>query len=92
MIAIFWYADGKGKGGTMDRHKDIHGHVVIGDDSAEKGFYYLTYEVDANEAEVLFDQAKLHGTADFQDRNGRTFMLAYDRNHHTYRLEGGGYG
>jgi hypothetical protein len=64
---------------------------VHGDDSVEKGFYYLTYEVDASEAEVLFKQAKLHGTAEFQDLQNRLFMLVYNRNDSTYRLEGGGY-
>jgi len=75
----------------MDYHKNIHGHVVHGDDSVEKGFYYLTYDVDANEANALFQQAKSHGTSEFTDRQNRLFMLSYNRNDSTYRLEGGGY-
>jgi hypothetical protein len=75
----------------MDHRKNIHGHVVHGDESVEKGFYYLTYEIDSKEAEILFKQAKLHGTAEFQDRENRLFMIAYNRNDSTYRLEGGAY-
>ncbi len=75
----------------MEHHKNIHGHVIIGGDEVEKGFYYLQYESDPSEIKALFDQAKFHEKSQFQDRHNRVFILVYNRNDSTYRLEGGAY-
>lgn len=70
----------------MSMTKDIHGHVVHADDSTEKGTYYLQYDLDAEQAEVFFKQAKLHGAADFEDHHNRQFTLTYDRGAGSYQL------
>lgn len=74
----------------MEHRKDIHGHVVYGDDDAHHGMYYLDYELDANEVDVFFKQAKIHGSADFEDRHDRQFTLVYDRGAGCYRVQARG--
>lgn len=72
----------------MEHRRDIHGHIVYGEDDAEKGLYYLDYEIDPEEARVFFQQAKLHGQAEFEDRHNRQFTLEYDHGAGSYRVIG----
>lgn len=69
----------------MER-RDIHGHVVYGEDDAKDGLNYLDYDLQKDEAEVFFRQAKLRGDAEFEDEHERQFTLIYDRGKGAYRV------
>ncbi len=71
----------------MEHRRDIHGHIVYGDDASREGLNYLDYDLDHDEAEVFFKQAKLHGSAQFEDEHERQFTLLYDRGKGSYRVE-----
>ncbi len=64
----------------------IDGHSVDGDD---EGRHYL-YALEYNEAKVLFEYAKRHGEAEFEDRKkGRNYTLKYQGGEYTVdRREG----
>jgi len=71
----------------MEQKRDIHGHVVYGDEDAKEGLNYLDYDLQTPEAEVFFKQAKLKGTAQFEDDHERQFTLSFDRLKTAYRVE-----
>jgi len=51
----------------MAHERDIHGHTVIGEDDVVHGMDYLDYDLQYAEAQVLFEQAKYRGQAQFED-------------------------
>lgn len=59
--------------------RDVHGHSVLGDKETKEGLNHLDYDLDYNEAEVFFKQARMYGQADFEDEKGRNFTLVYNR-------------
>lgn len=71
----------------MEHRRDIHGHIVYGDDKSQQGLNQLDYDLQKDEAEVFFKQAKLKGMAEFEDDHERQFTLVYDRGKGVYRVE-----
>ena len=62
----------------------IDGHKVDGD---EDGRHYL-YALETSEAKIIFEHAKKHGTADFEDHKyNRNYTLRYDKNTLVYAIE-----
>ncbi|MBI4426240.1 MAG: hypothetical protein HY567_01565 [Candidatus Kerfeldbacteria bacterium] len=61
----------------MDQKRDIHGHVVYGDNEAKDGLNYLDYDLKGDAAEAFFRQAKQTGLAVFEDEHERRFSLTY---------------
>lgn len=55
----------------------IHNYRVQYDDDAEAGVRHLDDDLDAEEARVFFDQARLRGKAAFEDDQERNFVLTY---------------
>ncbi|MBI4092361.1 MAG: hypothetical protein HY420_00360 [Candidatus Kerfeldbacteria bacterium] len=71
----------------MEHRRDIHGHIVYGQDDVRDGLNRLDYDLQKDEAEVFFKQAKLKGAAEFEDDHERQFTLVYDRGKGSYRVE-----
>ena len=63
----------------------MHGHTLRFGDDAEHGLRYL-HELNAETAKTYFEQAKVHGATDFEDRHGRKFLLEYHHDDHSYQL------
>lgn len=62
----------------MSTHnREIHGHKVYNEDDAREGVEYLANEIQLDEAKVFFDQAKLKGLVQFEDRKGNNYSLLY---------------
>ena len=62
----------------MEAHKStIFGHIVSHDESVAHGIWYLTRELDAQEAKVFFDQAYNRGNAIFEDHMGYKYKLIH---------------
>ena len=61
----------------MTQKRQIHGHWVMFEENAKPGIHYLEYELQAKEALVFFDQAKQHGSAEFEDSYRHNFTLSY---------------
>jgi hypothetical protein len=79
----------------MAHQRDIHGHPVIGEDDVVKGMDYLDYDLQYAEAQVIFEQAKAHGQAQFEDGQDRDYTLKHNSDG-TYTLlrrnkSGGGF-
>ncbi|MBI2451306.1 MAG: hypothetical protein HYV52_03190 [Parcubacteria group bacterium] len=70
----------------MPNTKIIHGFKVMFEENAREGVQYLEADLDLNEAKVFFDQAKLKGSAQFEDDEERQFTLMHQRNDHNYVL------
>ncbi|PIS42515.1 MAG: hypothetical protein COT24_03025 [Candidatus Kerfeldbacteria bacterium CG08_land_8_20_14_0_20_40_16] len=71
----------------MSEHKrDVHGHTVQGGSSALDGIDYLDHRLDYKEVEVFFDQAKRHGSVQFEDDKGRNYTIVRNQNA-TYTIE-----
>ena len=59
-------------------HKDtIHGYSVRYEDNAQEGASYLKNDLDREEAQVFFEQAKSRGSAQLEDDSERQFTLVY---------------
>jgi hypothetical protein len=61
----------------METKTFVYGHIVSHDERANPGIYYLTRQLDAQEAKVFFDQAYNHGSALFEDHMGYKFKLIH---------------
>ena len=55
----------------------IKGHAVSYEPSANAGVRYLTYDLDASEANVFFNQSFNRGSADFEDKMGNDYKLIH---------------
>lgn len=50
---------------------------VIFEEDAHNGIRYLRDNLDYKEAKVFFDQARQHGSAEFEDHENRQFTLLH---------------
>ncbi|MCX6721934.1 MAG: hypothetical protein NTY04_01970 [Candidatus Staskawiczbacteria bacterium] len=55
----------------------IFNRTVNHDDSVSEGMYYLSRQLNMEEAKVFFDEAYNKGHAEFQNRMGYHFRLVY---------------
>ena len=62
---------------TEELKTSIRGRKVIYEKRAAKGIDYLRNDLDSAEARVFFDQARMRGSAPFEDDNDRQFTLIY---------------
>ena len=62
----------------METKTIIFGHTVSHDDSVSAGFYFLTHQINAQEAKVFFDEAFNYGSAVFSDHMGYKYKLIHD--------------
>ncbi|MFA6272103.1 MAG: hypothetical protein WC693_03265 [Patescibacteria group bacterium] len=58
-----------------DISQDVHGHHVLGESDAKNGINHLDHKLDSAEAQVFFEQAKMHGSVEFEDGNGKNYTL-----------------
>lgn len=66
----------------------VHGFLVNFDESLKNtGLYYLQRDLQIEEAKSLFEAARAHGKAYFEDDHERQFTLIYQSDG-TYDLEG----
>lgn len=61
----------------MPQKTTIHGFQVEYEENGYEGIRYLREDLDYNEARVFFDQAKLKGSAGFEDDQDRQYTLVY---------------
>ena len=61
----------------MEGKTIIWGHTVVHDDSVTQGMYFLTRQINAQEAKVFFDEAYNYGSATFQDHMGYKYKLVH---------------
>jgi hypothetical protein len=66
--------------------RDVHDHIVSGEDDAKNGIDYLDYKLENNEAQVFFSQAKQKGSAKFEDEHGYDYTLIHNQDG-TYQVE-----
>lgn len=55
----------------------VHGHTINYESEAHSGISYLMNNLDYEEAKVIFQQAKTHGHAAFEDHQNREYTLEY---------------
>ncbi|MFA6354283.1 MAG: hypothetical protein WCX12_01200 [Candidatus Paceibacterota bacterium] len=67
----------------MTQKTDVHGFVVVYEENSREGVAYLRDDLDLNEARVFFDQAKIKGSAEFEDDDDRPFTLSYHDGEYT---------
>jgi hypothetical protein len=65
---------------------EIDGHPVYHDDEDHHGVEYLNSKIDRNEAKVLFDYAKTHGTAEFETQGGKNYSLVHNNEKGNYEI------
>jgi hypothetical protein len=56
----------------------VHNFKVKHEQDVEQGIIYLRDDLDAKEARVFFDQARLKKSAEFEDDQDRQFTLVYN--------------
>lgn len=61
----------------MTQKTTIHNFTVAYEENAAEGIRYLRDDLDASETKVFFDQAKLRGSAPFEDDGDRQYTLIY---------------
>ena len=61
----------------MEQKSIIYNHTISHDESVSHGMYYLTREINAEEAKVFFNEAFRHGHAVFEDHMGYKYKLIY---------------
>jgi hypothetical protein len=64
---------------SMPETIKIHGHSVVYEQNAYEGIRHLRDDLQREEAVVFFDQAKLKGSAEFEDDHERQFTLLYKK-------------
>ena len=55
----------------------VHGVYVTYEENALQGIHYLRDTLDMKEAKVFSDEARTHGSAEFEDRERRQYTLIY---------------
>lgn len=53
----------------------IKGKIVSYEEDVQHGIRYLMYEIDADEAKVIFHYAFNHSSAEFEDHHGHRYKL-----------------
>lgn len=61
----------------MAQKTTVHGFNVTYEDNAYAGITHLRDDLDFAEARVFFDQARIRGSANFEDDEDRQFTLNY---------------
>lgn len=61
----------------MPQESRIHGFRTIFEDNAIEGVRYLRDDLSYDEVRVFFDQARLKGSAAFEDDQERQFTLLH---------------
>lgn len=61
----------------MAQKTSVHGFAVSFEENAREGINYLREDLDLNEAKVFFDQARVRGSAQFEDDEDRQYTLFY---------------
>lgn len=56
---------------------NLHGHLVIHDEHDREGYDYLAHKIQGEEAKVLFEYAKEHGTAEFETHLNKNYSLVH---------------
>lgn len=67
----------------MLKEVHIHDSRVQYEENAYDGIKYLRDAIDAAEARVFFDQARIKKFAEFEDRHDHQFTLTYHDNLYT---------
>jgi len=62
----------------MEQKTVIWGHTVSYEESVSHGMYFLSRQINAEEAKVFFDEAYNRGHAVFQDHAGYKFKLVHE--------------
>lgn len=57
----------------------VHGLKVAFEENARPGIDYLSNDLDTNEARIFFDQARVKGSAQFEDDEDRQYTLFYQK-------------
>lgn len=66
----------------------IQGFLVDFDEALKNtGIYYLQRDLNPQAARTLFEAARAHGEAYFEDDHERRFTLVFNRSNGTYTLE-----
>lgn len=75
------------------KQRDVHGHNVWYTEDAKHGVEYLDNDLDYQEAEVFFRDAKLRGESRFEDDKDRNYALVYTNGKYTlaFRKESRGW-
>ena len=55
----------------------IHGFSITYEDTSRPGVEYLRNDLSYPEARVFFDQARMRGSAEFEDDEDRQYTLLY---------------
>ncbi len=61
----------------MPQKTTVYNFSVIYEENAKEGIRYLREDLDFDEARVFFDQARLRGSAQFEDDQDRPYTLIY---------------
>lgn len=61
----------------MTKKITIHSFYVQYEENAYEGIRYLRDDLDFQEARVFFDQARMRGSANFEDDEDRQYTLYY---------------
>ncbi|MBU1202773.1 hypothetical protein KKH39_01890 [Patescibacteria group bacterium] len=59
----------------MINDRDVYGYKVSGQADAKDGIDYLDLKIDREEARVFFEQARIKGSAQFEDDKGKNYTL-----------------
>lgn len=62
----------------MEEKAVIFGHTVSHDESVAGGWYYLSHQINQDEAKVFFDEAYNKGSATFQDHMGYRYKIVHN--------------
>jgi hypothetical protein len=60
------------------REINIHGYHINYEDSEKEAIYFLERHLNPREFQTIFDHAKLHREAFFQDREAHHYEVRYD--------------
>lgn len=67
----------------MAQKTSVHGFTVAFEENVREGINYLRDDLDINEAKVFFDQARVRGSAQFEDDEDRQYTLFYQNGAYT---------
>lgn len=57
---------------------ELHGHQVLHDEQDHEGYDYLAHKIQAEEAKVIFEYARIHGTAEFETHLHKDYSLVHN--------------
>jgi len=65
---------------------ELYGHPVYHEDSDHDGYDYLAHKIQAEEAKVLFEYARVHGSAEFETHLSKNYTLTHNNSAGTYSI------